>query len=59
MSRLLQKQEFSHFGLIGSGVQRKVDRLTLGVQTVCKVYFCLFKFKILQIENLFLLACKP
>uniref|UniRef100_A0A914LXU2 Trehalose-6-phosphate phosphatase helical bundle domain-containing protein n=1 Tax=Meloidogyne incognita TaxID=6306 RepID=A0A914LXU2_MELIC len=36
MSRLLQKQEFSHFGLIGSGVQRKVDRLTLGVQTVCK-----------------------
>ncbi|KAL7070687.1 hypothetical protein ACQ4LE_010115 [Meloidogyne hapla] len=36
MSRLLENQEYSHFGLIGSGVQRKVDRLTLGVQTVCK-----------------------
>ena len=35
MSGLLESQEFSHFGLVGSGVQRKVDRLTLGVQTVC------------------------
>lgn len=36
MSEMLSKsQEFSHFALVGSGVQRKVDRLTLGVQTVC------------------------
>uniref|UniRef100_A0A914H5A4 Trehalose-6-phosphate phosphatase helical bundle domain-containing protein n=1 Tax=Globodera rostochiensis TaxID=31243 RepID=A0A914H5A4_GLORO len=34
MSNLLEDKEFAHFGLIGSGVQRKVDRLTLGVQTV-------------------------
>ncbi|KAK0403203.1 hypothetical protein QR680_016780 [Steinernema hermaphroditum] len=27
--------DFGQFALVGSGVQRKVDRLTLGVQTVC------------------------
>ncbi|KAI6229697.1 putative trehalose-6-phosphate synthase 2 [Aphelenchoides fujianensis] len=33
---LLTLDEYSQFGLVGSGVQRKVDRLTLGVQTDCK-----------------------
>jgi len=57
MSRLLQKQEFSHFGLIGSGVQRKVDRLTLGVQTVCKVYFCVFlNLKFYKIKKKFFIS---
>jgi hypothetical protein len=36
MRSLLSSAEYSQFGLVGSGVQRKVDRLTLGVQTVCK-----------------------
>ncbi|KAL3121391.1 hypothetical protein niasHT_004975 [Heterodera trifolii] len=36
MATLLQDNEFAHFALIGSGIQRKVDRLTLGVQTVSK-----------------------
>ena len=36
MHTLLKLGEYSQFGLVGSGVQRKVDRLTLGVQTVCK-----------------------
>lgn len=36
MRSLLTLDEYSQFGLVGSGVQRKVDRLTLGVQTVCK-----------------------
>lgn len=36
MRTLLNLGEYSQFGLVGSGVQRKVDRLTLGVQTVCK-----------------------
>ncbi|KAI6209721.1 putative trehalose-6-phosphate synthase 2 [Aphelenchoides besseyi] len=36
MRTLLSLGEYSQFGLVGSGVQRKVDRLTLGVQTVCK-----------------------
>lgn len=35
MKSLLNLGEFSQFGLVGSGFQRKVDRLTLGVQTVC------------------------
>lgn len=35
MKVLLSSREYSQFGLVGSGVQRKVDRLTLGVQTVC------------------------
>jgi len=35
MNVLLSSREYSQFGLVGSGVQRKVDRLTLGVQTVC------------------------
>ncbi|KAI6191984.1 putative trehalose-6-phosphate synthase 2 [Aphelenchoides bicaudatus] len=35
MKSLLKLGEYSQFGLVGSGVQRKVDRLTLGVQTVC------------------------
>jgi hypothetical protein len=35
MKTLLKLSEYSQFGLVGSGVQRKVDRLTLGVQTVC------------------------
>ncbi|GMT33117.1 hypothetical protein PFISCL1PPCAC_24414, partial [Pristionchus fissidentatus] len=36
MDDLLEaNDEFSQFRLVGSGVQVKVDRLTLGVQTVC------------------------
>lgn len=35
MKTLLQLGDFAQFALVGSGVQRKVDRLTLGVQTVC------------------------
>ncbi|CAJ0954232.1 unnamed protein product, partial [Mesorhabditis belari] len=35
MGILLKTGEYSQFALVGSGVQRKVDRLTLGVQTVC------------------------
>jgi len=35
MKTLLQSKEYSQFGMVGSGVQRKVDRLTLGIQTVC------------------------
>jgi hypothetical protein len=34
MEELLSSTEYSQFGLVGSGVQSKVDRLTLGVQTV-------------------------
>uniref|UniRef100_A0A914YHK5 Trehalose-6-phosphate phosphatase helical bundle domain-containing protein n=1 Tax=Panagrolaimus superbus TaxID=310955 RepID=A0A914YHK5_9BILA len=34
MEELLSSSEYSQFGLVGSGVQSKVDRLTLGVQTV-------------------------
>ncbi|XGW35211.1 hypothetical protein V3C99_018883 [Haemonchus contortus] len=34
MTDLLANGVFSQFALVGSGVQRKVDRLTLGVQTV-------------------------
>ncbi|KHN76157.1 Trehalose-phosphatase [Toxocara canis] len=34
MSNLLHTGDYSQFALVGSGVQRKVDRLTLGVQTV-------------------------
>ncbi|WKY15543.1 hypothetical protein Q1695_000769 [Nippostrongylus brasiliensis] len=34
MSDLLEDGDFAQFALVGSGVQRKVDRLTLGVQTV-------------------------
>ncbi|KJH41349.1 hypothetical protein DICVIV_12679 [Dictyocaulus viviparus] len=34
MTDLLNNGDFSQFALVGSGVQRKVDRLTLGVQTV-------------------------
>lgn len=34
MKDLLHMNDFSLFALVGSGVQRKVDRLTLGVQTV-------------------------
>lgn len=36
MKTLLQRTEYAQFGMVGSGVQRKVDRLTLGIQTVCK-----------------------
>uniref|UniRef100_A0A0N5B021 T6PP_N domain-containing protein n=1 Tax=Syphacia muris TaxID=451379 RepID=A0A0N5B021_9BILA len=32
---LLRTDDYSVFEMVGSGVQRKVDRLTLGVQTVC------------------------
>lgn len=35
MNELLSTSHYSQFALVGSGVQRKVDRLTLGVQTVC------------------------
>ena len=35
MSALLRSDDFSMFAMVGSGMQRKVDRLTLGVQTVC------------------------
>ncbi|MFH4973380.1 hypothetical protein AB6A40_000089 [Gnathostoma spinigerum] len=35
MQSLLHSNDFSQFALVGSGVQRKVDRLTLGVQNVC------------------------
>ncbi|KHJ98483.1 hypothetical protein OESDEN_01538 [Oesophagostomum dentatum] len=34
MTDLLADSDFAQFALVGSGVQRKVDRLTLGVQTV-------------------------
>ncbi|KIH68127.1 hypothetical protein ANCDUO_01539 [Ancylostoma duodenale] len=34
MTDLLEDSSFAQFALVGSGVQRKVDRLTLGVQTV-------------------------
>ncbi|GMT04294.1 hypothetical protein PENTCL1PPCAC_26468, partial [Pristionchus entomophagus] len=34
MGSLLEANEYSQFRLVGSGVQKKVDRLTLGVQTV-------------------------
>ncbi|VDM75064.1 unnamed protein product [Strongylus vulgaris] len=34
MTDLLANGDFAQFALVGSGVQRKVDRLTLGVQTV-------------------------
>lgn len=34
MNELLNSSHYSRFALVGSGVQRKVDRLTLGVQTV-------------------------
>jgi predicted metal-dependent enzyme (double-stranded beta helix superfamily) len=34
MNELLSSTEYSQFELVGSGVQSKVDRLTLGVQTV-------------------------
>lgn len=34
MAELLSNGDFSQFSLVGSGVQKKVDRLTLGVQTV-------------------------
>ncbi|VDK51700.1 unnamed protein product [Anisakis simplex] len=34
MGNLLHSGDYSQFALVGSGVQRKVDRLTLGVQTV-------------------------
>uniref|UniRef100_A0A0K0FP14 Trehalose-phosphatase (projected from Caenorhabditis elegans ortholog gob-1) n=1 Tax=Strongyloides venezuelensis TaxID=75913 RepID=A0A0K0FP14_STRVS len=30
-----ENPDFSQFALVGSGIQRKVDRLTLGIQTVC------------------------
>ncbi|KAE9548080.1 hypothetical protein FO519_008709 [Halicephalobus sp. NKZ332] len=35
MQKLLSDSEYCQFDLVGSGVQWKVDRLTLGVQTVC------------------------
>lgn len=35
MKDLLLSSDYAPFALVGSGVQRKVDRLTLGVQTVC------------------------
>lgn len=35
MQTLLHQPEYCQFELVGSGVQKKVDRLTLGVQTVC------------------------
>ncbi|KAK6112998.1 Trehalose-phosphatase [Brugia pahangi] len=35
MKDLLHTSDYAPFALVGSGVQRKVDRLTLGVQTVC------------------------
>uniref|UniRef100_A0A7E4ZXJ4 T6PP_N domain-containing protein n=1 Tax=Panagrellus redivivus TaxID=6233 RepID=A0A7E4ZXJ4_PANRE len=35
MQTLLHEPEYCQFELVGSGVQKKVDRLTLGVQTVC------------------------
>jgi len=35
MSTLLESADYSRFALVGSGVQRKVDRYTLGVQSVC------------------------
>ncbi|KAF8381047.1 gob-1 [Pristionchus pacificus] len=34
MTTVLDTDEYSQFKLVGSGVQKKVDRLTLGVQTV-------------------------
>lgn len=34
LEEILHEGEFVQFALVGSGVQRKVDRLTLGVQTV-------------------------
>ena len=34
MQKLLSDSEYCQFDLVGSGVQWKVDRLTLGVQTV-------------------------
>lgn len=36
MKTLLDSKEYAQFGMVGSGMQRKVDRLTLGIQTVCK-----------------------
>uniref|UniRef100_A0A0N4ZQV1 T6PP_N domain-containing protein n=1 Tax=Parastrongyloides trichosuri TaxID=131310 RepID=A0A0N4ZQV1_PARTI len=37
MQKLIhENSDFSQFALVGSGIQRKVDRLTLGIQTVCK-----------------------
>lgn len=36
MQDLLSDSEYCQFDLVGSGVQWKVDRLTLGVQTVCQ-----------------------
>ncbi|CAC70091.2 Trehalose-phosphatase [Caenorhabditis elegans] len=36
LDEILHEGEFVQFALVGSGVQRKVDRLTLGVQTVFK-----------------------
>ncbi|VDN18795.1 unnamed protein product [Gongylonema pulchrum] len=36
MKDLLHSSDYAPFALVGSGVQRKVDRLTLGVQTVCR-----------------------
>ncbi|VDK74990.1 unnamed protein product [Litomosoides sigmodontis] len=35
MKDLLHSSDYAPFALVGSGVQRKVDRLTLGVQTIC------------------------
>lgn len=35
MRDLLHSSDYAPFALVGSGVQRKVDRLTFGVQTVC------------------------
>ncbi|EFO14023.1 trehalose-6-phosphate synthase [Loa loa] len=35
MKDLLHSSDYAPFAFVGSGVQRKVDRLTLGVQTVC------------------------
>uniref|UniRef100_A0A8R1E6N3 T6PP_N domain-containing protein n=1 Tax=Caenorhabditis japonica TaxID=281687 RepID=A0A8R1E6N3_CAEJA len=34
LEEIIEEGEFVQFALVGSGVQRKVDRLTLGVQTV-------------------------
>lgn len=34
IARLLEKEEFSKFVVVGSGFQRKVDRITVGVQNI-------------------------
>ena len=34
MQKLLSDPKYSQFNLVGSGIQWKIDRITLGIQTV-------------------------